>query len=280
MTAAAYQPVYAPPAGACDSHCHIWGPTDRFPFAAGRPYTPPDRDKHVLTALHRRLGLQRTVIVQPIVYGSDNAAMLDAIADDPRNRRGIALLGPDDTDAQLLRLHEAGIRGVRFGFVKHLKRRPDLAFLRRTAERIAPLGWHVQLHLDADQLDELGDAIRSLRLPVVIDHMGRVDAALGLEQPAFQLLLDLVRRDERWIKLSGANRVSAIGAPFEDVVPFARALIDAAPDRVLWGTDFPHPLSRHPVEDEALLLDLLPQFGDAAALQRLMVDNPTRLYGF
>jgi predicted TIM-barrel fold metal-dependent hydrolase len=280
MTSSLRKPTFVLPHGTCDTHCHIWGPIDRFPFAQDRPYTPPERDKTVLADLYRRLGIERSVFVQPIVYGTDNRAMLDAIRDDPRRFRGIALVDSDIDENELRQLHEGGVRGVRFGFVKHLRARPDLAKFRRTLERIAPFGWHVLLHLDASDLIELKDVIDALRIPFIIDHMGRVDAAGGVDQPAFRQLLALAGNDRCWIKVSGADRVSATGTPFRDVVPFARALLAAAPDRVLWGTDFPHPNPRHPVADDADLVDLLPEFGDQQALTRLLVGNPARLYGF
>ncbi|HEY4353009.1 MAG TPA: amidohydrolase family protein, partial [Paraburkholderia sp.] len=249
-------------------------------YAPSRPYTPPERDKHVLSALHQRLDIERTVLVQAIVYRTDNRAILDAIADRPQARRGIALIDPDIPEAELQRLHDGGIRGVRFGFVNHLASRPDLGSFRRTLERIAPYGWHVLLHLDAADLLELGPLFDELPVPFVIDHMGRIDAARGVEQPAFARLLELVRHENCWVKVSGTDRVSARGDTFDDAVPFARALIAAAPDRVLRGSDYPHPNARHDVVDDTKLADLLPRFGDTAQLQKLLVDNPARLYGF
>ena len=273
-------PRFAMPQGSCDTHCHVWGPLARFPYAADRPYDPPERDAATLAALHARLGIDRTVIVQAIVYRTDNAAMLDAIAAAPKHRRGIALIDDATTDAMLERLHAGGVRGIRFGFVRHLGSRPDLAFFHRCVARVAPLGWHVLVHLDAADLEQLGPELRGLAVPFVIDHMGRIDAAAGTEQPAFWRLLELARAEHCWIKVSGADRVSASGAPFIDAAPFARALIETAPERVLWGTDFPHPNPRHLVVEDADLIDLLPRFGDDAALQRLLVDNPARLYGW
>jgi len=272
-------PRHALPPGACDAHCHVWGPHARFPLAPDRPYDPPERDKEVLAALHRRLGIARTVIVQAIVHRTDNAILLDAIADAPADRRGIALIDDATTEAELARLHAGGVRGIRFGFVRHLASRPDMALFRRLVARIAPLGWHVQIHLDAADLDELAPELLALPVPFVIDHMGRVDAAAGPDGPAFRRLLDLLRDERGWVKVSGADRVSAAGAPFRDAGDLARRLLAAAPDRTVWGTDFPHPNPRHPVED-ADLVDLLPAMGDAAALRRLLVDNPARLYGF
>ena len=273
-------PAFRLPARSCDTHCHIWGPLAQYPFAAERSYTPPESDKHVLRSLHRRLGVDRAVVVQPIVHGTDNRVTLDAIADDPARYRGVALVPADVREDELLRLHQSGIRGVRFGFVKHLRARPDLREFRRTVDKIAPLGWHVLIHMDAADIEELGVLLKSLPVPFVIDHMGRIDAAGGIRQPAFVHLLALAAEPHCWVKLSGADRVSAAGDSFMDVVPFAQALLQAAPERVLWGTDFPHPNPRQAVHDDADLVDLLPHFGDAAALQRLLVANPARLYGF
>jgi predicted TIM-barrel fold metal-dependent hydrolase len=271
---------YTPPPGACDAHCHIWGPAHRFPFADKRPFTPPDRGKEDLAALYARLGIERSVIVQAIVHGTDNSAMLDAIASSRGRYRGIALIDDSFDERALEALHDGGIRGVRFGFVKHLGARPDLDFFRRTVARIAPFGWHAQIHLDAGDLIELRDELDALRIPFVIDHMGRVDAAGGLDQPAFRALLEQVRRENCWVKVSGSDRVSAEGVPFQDALPFAQQLIAAAPDRVVWGTDFPHSNPRHLVEDDATLLDLLPLMTGEAGLDRLLVTNPGRLYGF
>ena len=273
------RPTFVLPPGTCDTHVHIWGPFDRFPVAKGAPYTPPERNRDDLVALHARLGVQRAVIVQTTVYKADNRAMLDGIARSDGAWRGVALVDESFGDAEYRALHDGGVRGVRFGFVKHLGGIPDLDLVRRTADRIAEMGWHLVLHLDAANIPEFEPLLRSFRLPVVIDHMGRVPVQDGLEQPAFRILLDLMRAPNWWVKVSGSERISAAGPPFRDAIPFARALLQAAPDRVLWGTDWPHPNVRW-MPDEADLVDLLPEFGDEAALQRLLVDNPARLYGF
>ena len=270
-------PRYVPPPGACDAHCHIWGPVARFPFVENRPFTPPDRGKEDLAALYARLGITRSVVVQAIVHGTDNRALLDAIASSGGRYRGVALIDDSFDEAALQALHEGGVRGVRFGFVKHLKARPDLGFFRRTVERVASLGWHAQIHLDAADLLDLRDELHALRIPFVIDHMGRVDAAGGVEQPAFRALLEMARRENCWVKISGADRVSAAGPPFHDALPFARALIAAAPERVVWGTDFPPSNPRHLIADDADLLELRPRMGDEAELWRLLVDQPARL---
>lgn len=273
------RPNFILPPGTCDTHVHIWGPFDRFPVAKGAPYTPPERNKDDLRALHARLGVERAVIVQTTVYKSDNRAMLDAIAASDGAYRGVALIDESFGDAEYQALHEGGVRGVRFGFVKHLGGIPDLNLVRRTADRIAQMGWHLVLHLDAANIPEFEPLFRELRLPVVIDHMGRPPAQDGLEQAPFRILLDLLRAPNWWVKVSGSERISHAGPPFHDAIPFARKLMAVAPDRTLWGTDWPHPNVRWE-PDEADLVDLLPQFGDAAALHRVLVDNPARLYGF
>jgi 2-pyrone-4,6-dicarboxylate lactonase len=273
------KPAFLLPRGACDTHVHIWGPFDRFPLAKGAPYTPPERTSDDLLALHERLGVDRAVIVQTTVYKADNRAMLDSIAQSNGRWRGVALIDESFDDAAFRALHEGGVRGVRFGFVKHLGGVPDLALVRRTAARIAPMGWHLVLHLDAGNIPDFLEFFGEFSLPVVVDHMGRVPVRDGLDQTPFRLLLELLRRPNWWVKVSGAERISETGPPFTDAIPFAQRLIAAAPDRVLWGTDWPHPNVRWE-PDEADLVDLLPHFADAAALQQLLVDNPARLYGF
>ena len=273
------KPAFNLPCGACDTHVHIWGPFDRFPVAKGAPYTPPERTRDDLVALHERLGADRAVIVQTTVYKADNRAMLDGIARSNGRWRGVALIDESFDDAAFRALHEGGVRGVRFGFVKHLGGVPDLALVRRTAARIAPMGWHLVLHLDAGNIPDFLDFFGEFSLPVVVDHMGRVPVRDGLDQTPFRLLLELLKRPNWWVKVSGAERISETGPPFADAVPFAQRLIAAAPDRVLWGTDWPHPNVRWE-PDEADLVDLLPSFADAAALQQVLVDNPARLYGF
>jgi len=273
------KPAFLLPRGACDTHVHIWGPFDRFPLAKGAPYTPPERTSDDLVALHERLGVDRAVIVQTTVYKADNRAMLDGIERSSGRWRGVALIDDSFDDAAFRALHEGGVRGVRFGFVKHLGGVPDLALVRRTAARIAPMGWHLVLHLDAGNIPDFLEFFGEFSLPVVVDHMGRVPVRDGLDQAPFRLLLELLKRPNWWVKVSGAERISETGPPFADAIPFAQRLIAAAPDRVLWGTDWPHPNVRFE-PDEADLVDLLPRFADAAALQQILVDNPARLYDF
>jgi len=272
------KPAFKLPPPACDAHCHVFGPAARFPYAPNRRYTPEDAPKEALAALHAHLGIERAVIVQASCHGSDNGAMLDCIASDPKRYRGVAIVTDGFTDADYDRLDRGGVRGVRFNFVKHLGGAPDMAVFNRVMDRIKGRGWHVVLHLDATDIVPLSDMIRSLPVPFVIDHMGRVPGKGGVDQPGLRALLDLARLENCWIKVCGSERISM--PPYAEAVPIAHAIVTAAPDRVLWGTDFPHPNATHEA-DEADLVDLVPRFAPESGLQRrLLVDNPARLYGF
>lgn len=270
-------PAFRLPALACDAHCHVFGPAATFPYADERRYTPEDAPKEALIALHDRLGLQRAVIVQASCHGSDNRAMVDCLRSDPARFRGVAILDGTTSEALVGELHAAGVRGVRFNFVRHLGGTPDMAMFRRVLAMVRPFGWHVVLHLDAPDIIELAPMVAEIGITAVIDHMGRCPAANGVEQAPFKALLALARRPHVWVKVSGAERIAE--PPFASAIPFARALMEAAPDRVLWGTDFPHPNLKHEV-DEADLVDMLPDYGDAGMLHRLLVANPARLYDF
>jgi predicted TIM-barrel fold metal-dependent hydrolase len=272
------KPKFKLPQGATDAHCHVFGPAATFPYAPNRRYTPEDAPKEMLRALHDHLGIERSVIVQASCHGTDNAAMLDCIASDPARYRGVAIVDDSFTDATYDMLHKGGVRGVRFNFVKHLGGAPDINVFSRVIDRIRTRGWHVVLHLDAPDIIPLSGMIRALPLPFVIDHMGRVPAAAGVDQPPLRALIELAKLPNCWIKVCGAERISL--PPYTDAVPIAHAIVEAAPERVLWGTDFPHPNATHEA-DEADLVDLVPQFApDALAQKRLLVDNPARLYGF
>jgi 2-pyrone-4,6-dicarboxylate lactonase len=272
------RPRFKLPPGACDAHNHVFGPAAKFPYAPERRYTPEDAPKEALTALHAHLGVERAVLVQASCHGKDNRAMLDAIAAVPDKRRGVAMVDDSFADKDYAALDRGGVRGVRFNFVRHLGGTPDMNVFHRVIDRIKGLGWHVVLHVDAPDIVPLSDMMKQLPLPFVIDHMGRVEAAAGTQQPAFLALLELARRDNCWIKVCGSERISP--PPYATAVPIARALVEAIPDRVLWGTDFPHPNLKHEA-DEADLVDLIPQFAVAVEAQRkLLVDNPARLYGF
>jgi 2-pyrone-4,6-dicarboxylate lactonase len=272
------KPRFKLPPGACDAHNHVFGPAAKFPYASERRYTPEDAPKEALTALHALLGVERAAIVQASCHGKDNRAMLDAIADAPDKRRGVAMVDDSFTDKDYAALDRGGVRGVRFNFVRHLGGTPDMDGFHRVIDRIKGLGWHVVLHMDAPDIIPLTGMMKQLPLPFVIDHMGRVDAAAGAQQPAFRALLELAKRENCWIKVCGAERISL--PPYAAAVPIARTIVEAIPDRVLWGTDFPHPNLKHEA-DEADLVDLIPQFAVTAEAQRkLLVDNPARLCGF
>ncbi|HEV2552056.1 MAG TPA: amidohydrolase family protein [Stellaceae bacterium] len=274
-------PRFAPPPLSCDAHCHVFGPASVFPYSPHRSYTPPDAPKENLMALHRFLGIERAVIVQASCHGSDNRAMIDAIAASGGRYRGVAIIDESATDEDLRALHEGGVRGVRFNFVKHLGGMPDLRFFRSVLPRLEAMGWHLILHLDAADIVELSDTFAALPVSFVIDHMGRVKTGDGLDQSPFQALLALMRREHAWVKVCGSERISTAGPPFHDAVPFAQALTAVAPDRVIWGTDWPHPnIARH-MPNDGELVDLVPLIApDPAIRQKLLVENPARLYDF
>ncbi len=275
-------PRFRPPPRACDAHCHIFGPGDRYPYAADRTYTPPDAPLSRFRELQATLGLSRAVLVNASCHGADNTVIVDAIAQSGGRYRGVANTDGTFTERMFEALHAAGFRGVRFNFVRHLGGVPDMEEFHAVIDRIRPLGWHVDLHFDAVDLVGYDELLSGLPVPFIIDHMGRVRTGEGLQQPAFQQLLKLARGNERcWVKISGAERISSAGPPFTDAVPFAQALIAAAADRILWGTDWPHPnIARH-MPNDGDLVDLLPLFApDARLQQQILVDNPHRLYGF
>jgi len=277
------RPQHALPSLACDAHCHVFGPADRFPYAPDRSYTPPDAPYEHLVALHDFLGIARGVIVQASCHGTDNTAMLDAIARGSGRYRGVAIVDDGIDDKGLEALNRGGVRGVRFNFVQHLGGRPDMDVFWRVLDKVADMGWHVVLHLDANDIVELNDEVLArIRVPFVIDHMGRVQAAKGLAQEPFRLLLALMRDNPlAWVKVCGAERVSVGKRPFDDAIPFAAALIEAAPDRVLWGTDFPHPNISKDMPNDGGLVDLMFRFcPDETLRKRLLVENPARLYDF
>jgi predicted TIM-barrel fold metal-dependent hydrolase len=279
--AAPSKPAFVPPPGACDAHCHVFGPPERFPYTEGRPYTPSEpAPKERLARLHAYLGLARAVIVQATPHGTDNTAMLDALASSGGAYRGVALVAQDITDRGLEALHAGGVRAARFNFVKHLGGAPDSAYFDRTVQRVKALGWHVELHFDAQDIGTHADLLGRMPVPYVIDHMGRVKSEGGLEQPALRNLLTLLRDERCHVKISGAERVSSLGRrPFGDALPIARAIVAAAPDRVIWGTDWPHPNVPNDMPDDGELVDLFAGIVDEPGLQRkILVDNPTRLY--
>ncbi len=275
------KPAFKMPPKACDAHCHVFGPAHKFPYSEDTTYTPPDAPREKLKELHDMLGVQRVVIVQASCHGTDNSAMLDAIAHNRENYRGVCIASDDYSDAEFERLHEGGIRGVRYNFVKHLGGTPNLDDMRRVVERVKPMGWHLVIHVDAPDLIEFEDLFASFDLPKVIDHMGRVPTNGGIHQKPFQILLDFMRRDDFWVKVCGSERISQGGPPFYDAIPYAQSLIEVAPERILWGTDWPHPNISKFMPNDGDLVDLVPLFArDRTLQQKVLVDNPARLYGF
>ncbi len=273
------KPAYVPPAGAVDAHCHVFGPGETFPYAPERKYTPCDASKEQLFALRDHLGFSRNVIVQATCHGKDNRALVDALESAGDLARGVASVGPDASDEELAALNAAGVRGVRFNFVKRLvDATPKDVFL-GIAERIKPLGWHIVVYFEAPDLEELTPFLKQLPTTVVIDHMGRPDIAKGVDHPDFQRFIALMEDDKFWSKVSCPERLSVTGPDYEDVAPFARTLVERFTGRVLWGTDWPHPNMKSHMPDDGVLVDVIPRIAPTAALQQaLLVDNPMRLY--
>jgi len=275
------KPDFQPPPGAVDAHCHVFGPGDVFPYAQERKYTPTDATKEQLWALRDQLGFERNVIVQGTCHGADNRALVDALSASAGRARGIATVKRAVTDAELQQLHDAGVRGVRFNFVKRLVDVTPADELLEVARRIAPLGWHVVVYFEARDLAELEPFFASLPTVVVVDHMGRPDVAQPADGPEFARFLNFMRSHANvWSKVSGAERLSLTGPPnYGDFIPFARRVVETFPDRVLWGTDWPHPNLKGHMPDDGDLVDLLPHIATTHERQRqLLVDNPMRLY--
>jgi 2-pyrone-4,6-dicarboxylate lactonase len=276
------------PAGAVDAHCHVFGPGAQFPYAPERKYTPCDASKKQLFALRDHLGFARNVIVQATCHGSDNRALVDALRHSNGMARGVATVKRTVTDRELQDLHAAGVRGARFNFVKRLVDFTPREALMEIAHRIAPLGWHVVIYFEAVDLPELWDFFTALPAIVVVDHMGRPDCAKPVDGPEFELFVKMLREhDNIWSKVSCPERLSVSGPPalnfepnaYRDVVPFARRLVETFPDRVLWGTDWPHPNLKDHMPDDGLLVDFIPHIATTAELRhKVLVDNPRRLY--
>lgn len=269
------------PPRACDAHVHVFGPQQRFPFGPDRAYTPADAPKEKLFALHAMLGIERCVVVHTAAHGFDNSASADAIAAKAGQYCGVALARTDVSDAQLRALHAQGFRGVRFNYMPHLGRSAPIDEVITLSHRLAPLGWHLQIHMDSGLIESMAPSLKRSAVPVMVDHMGRVDASRGLDQAPFQHLLTLLQDEKFWVKVSCSERASKQGAPYADAVPFARKLVREFGDRTVWGTDWPHPNCETGVPDDGMLVDLLAQIAPTEAeRQRLLVDNPQRFYGF
>ena len=281
-------PRFTPPPGAVDAHCHVFGPGAVFPYAPERKYTPCDASKAQLFALRDHLGFARNVVVQATCHGADNRAMVDACRASAGKARGVATVRRDVTDRELADLHDAGVRAVRFNFLKRLVDFTPRDELAEIAARIRALGWHVVVYFEVRDLPLLWDFFTALPTAVVVDHMGRPDVRKPIDGPEFGLFLDLLRRhDNVWTKVSCPERLSVSGPPalagernaYRDVVPFARRVVESFPDRVLWGTDWPHPNLKDHMPDDGLLVDFIPHIATTPELQqKLLVTNPMRLY--
>ena len=275
------RPRFRVPPGAVDAHCHVFGPAAQFPYAPERKYTPCDASKDQLFALRDFLGFERNVIVQATCHGTDNRALVDALVHSGGRARGVATVSRDVTDAELRAMHEAGVRGTRFNFVKRLVDFTPREVLTDIAHRIAPLGWHVVIYFEAQDLPELWDFFTTLPTTVVVDHMGRPDVTKPVDGPEFALFLRMLAEHPNiWSKVSCPERLSKSGPPnYDDVVPFARRIVETFPDRVLWGTDWPHPNMKSHMPDDGLLVDYVQRIAVTTQLQqKLLVDNPMRLY--
>ncbi|MGW2047123.1 amidohydrolase family protein [Streptomyces sp. NPDC001858] len=269
------------PPDSCDAHCHILGPADVFPYAPDRTFTPVDAPKEQVHALHAHLGITRAVIVQSSCHGHDHSALLDALRSGDGRLRGVALIGETTARAEVEELHRAGVRAFRLNFLPHLRTPPTRAEIDSVLERVDGLGWAVQLHVRGAEIAVLEALVRALPGRTVIDHIGRVDLAAGRDDPALRSLRALLDSGEVWVKLSGVDRVSRQGPPYADAVALAASLVEYAPERVVWGTDYPHVNIASDAPDDGLLVDLVESIApDPAHLQRLMVDNPAELYDF
>jgi len=283
------KPRFTPPPNSCDTHFHVFGPPEQFPFVSTHEYTPPAAPLEHYLKMVAVIGIERAVVVQPSVHGLDNSATLDAVKNSGGRFRGVARIDDRTPKSELQRLHNGGVRGVRFNLLDRPRGNVKLDVLDRCLENIAEFGWSVDLHIDTKKLLEEEKRIRSITIPVVIDHIARIKPPEGLDQPAFQLLLDLMKLKHVWVKVSGADKIcnthvhSYFGLPFVEVIPFARAVIAAAPDRVIWGTDWPHSNNFAPghTPNDGDLVDLLAAFApDQAVRTKILVDNPATLYGF
>lgn len=274
------KPVYQPPAGAVDAHCHVFGPADQFPFHPQRKYTPCDAPKEKLFALRDYLGFERNVIVQASCHGTDNAALIDALQNAGDLARGVAVVSPDISEQALDAMHQAGVRAVRFNFVKRLVDSTPKEVYLAIAEKIKSHGWHIVVYFEAPDLEALIPFFSQLDTTIVVDHMGRPDVSKGVDHVDFQRFVQLLEQNPNiWTKVSCPERMTQQAPDYSDVTPYARTLVEKFPDRVLWGTDWPHPNMKSHTPDDGLLVDVIPRIASTDALrQALLVDNPMRLY--
>jgi len=274
--------TFQPPPNACDSHCHVFGPADRFPYSDVRKYTPKDAPKQELFALHKKLGFERSVLVQASCHGTDNSAMLDMMKDAEGRYRGVAIIDENFDFNELQSFHDAGVRGIRFNFLPRLVDVKPKDYYLKVADKVAQLGWHIVVYFESENLINIENILHDIPAPLVIDHMGRPDVTQGLQSENFQRICELVkRRPDNFIKVSCVERLTKIGAPYSDVIPYAKYLVDHFSSQVLWGTDWPHPNMEPNIPDDVLLVNTIPLIATTAELQqKLLVDNPHKLYQF
>ena len=274
------KPDFNLPEGAVDAHCHVFGPAAEFPYAPERKYTPCDAGKEKLFALRDHLGFSHNVIVQATCHGRDNSALIDALKSSNELARGIVTVGPEITEMELAEMHEAGVRGVRFNFVKRLvDDTPKEVFL-AIADKIKTFGWHIVVYFEAADLAELTPFLKQLPTTIVVDHMGRPDVSKGADHPDFQRFVALMHDSENiWCKVTCPERLTQTGPPYVDVIPFASKIVDLFPDRVLWGTDWPHPNMKSHMPDDGQLVDFIPKIApEQDKQQKLLIENPMKLY--
>ena len=274
------KPTFKLPKGAVDSHCHVFGPGRIFPYSEARKYTPCDASKEQLFALRDYLGFERNVIVQASCHGKNNDALVDTLKAAGELARGVAVVSPDITDKELEEMHVAGVRAVRFNFVKRLVDSTPREVFLKIAERVAKLGWHIVVYFEAPDLEELVPFLKQLPTTIVVDHMGRPDVSNDVEHPDFQRFIQMMEENSNiWTKVTCPERLTVAGPPYDDVVEFGKTLVQRFPDRVLWGTDWPHPNMKSHVPDDGNLVDFIPRIAPNKDQQiKLLVDNPMRLY--
>lgn len=274
------KPKFKVPPGAVDAHCHVFGPTAEFPYAPERKYTPCDAPKSKLFELRDYLGFDKNVIVQASCHSKDNRALVDALEKSNGKAKGVAFVGDEVTEKELQWMHDAGVRGVRFNFLKRLVDITPRDELERIVAKVKPFGWHIVIYFEMPDLPDFEDFFRSIPMTVVVDHMGTPEVAKGVDHPDNQRFHKLMaERENFWVKATCPERLTITGAPYDDVVPFGRSLVEKFPDRVLWGTDWPHPNMKKEAPDDGVLVDFIPKIAPTAELQRkMLVDNPMRLY--
>ena len=273
-------PVYKTMENACDAHCHVFGPRELFPYSEKATYWPPDTPESLLREMHDKIGITRAVLVQASCHGIDNSAMIDAIQNNPKRYKGVCIADGSFTSEDFVYLDNNGVKGARFNFVTHLGGAPDLEMMESVIKKIIPLKWHLVIHVNAEDIVKYADFFAKFDLPIVVDHMGRVPTDKGIEQEAYKILCDFMKKPNWWVKISGSERI-ANKPPFYDAIVYAQGLVAIAPDRILWGTDYPHPNIKEHMPNDADLLDLFPLMVPDINLQKkILVDNPAKLYGW